>query len=136
MGTYCQYEGTRVYSPPEWVRYRRYRGEALTVWSLGILLYDMLCGDVPFECDHQITRAHLTWFPQLNLSEDAKSLITSCLTVLPEDRISLSMVAAHPWLSGLAIPGSRIKTQTENYLLPMSTSPTPTSSSSYTSSSS
>merc|ERR1711909_128307 len=106
---YHRFQGTRVYSPPEWIDSRAYRPEGLTVWSLGILLYDMVCGDVPFECDHHITRANLTWFPTLSLSEDVKSLIKACLTVEEEERITLTQVAAHPWLSGRNIPGSGTK---------------------------
>merc|ERR1712180_106496 len=101
---YTRFQGTRVYSPPEWIRDRGYRPEGLTVWSLGILLYDMLCGDVPFECDQEIMRAHLTWFLQLRLSTEAMDLVQACLTINPDDRISLKEIQNHPWLSAKDIP--------------------------------
>merc|ERR1712020_227990 len=101
---YREFQGTRVYSPPEWVNSRAYRPEGLTVWSLGVLLYDMVCGDVPFECDAQISRAHLTWFPQLKLSEEVKSLITGCLKVNTEERLTLADLANHPWLCITSAP--------------------------------
>merc|ERR1711990_202567 len=82
---YREFQGTRVYSPPEWINSRAYRPEGLTAWSLGVLLYDMVCGDVPFECDAQISRAQLTWFPQLKLSEEVKKDL--------------------PWLTWPSIPG-------------------------------
>jgi len=96
-GLYHKFKGTRVYSPPEWINCGAYTAEALTVWSLGILLYDMLCGDIPFESDHEISSGHLVWFKQLNLSSQVKDLISGCLAVDPSKRISLEDVQDHPW---------------------------------------
>lgn len=98
-GVYTDFEGTRVYSPPEWIKYRRYTADGLTVWSLGILLYDMLCGDVPYETDQQIINAKLEFYPQLSLSPEAKNLMSMCLQADPEKRISLQQLINHPWLS-------------------------------------
>jgi serine/threonine protein kinase len=71
-------------------------GEEATVWSLGILLFDMVCGDIPFETDDQICRAELRF--RARLSPDCQDVLRQCLQVRAEDRIPLEEIARHPWL--------------------------------------
>jgi serine/threonine protein kinase len=53
-----------IYAPPEWIRLKRVNGDRASVWSLGILLYNMIYGDVPFHDEIEIVKF------ELNLSDN------------------------------------------------------------------
>ncbi|KHJ40224.1 kinase domain protein [Trichuris suis] len=93
---FTEFEGTRVYSPPEWIVHSRYYASSATVWSLGILLYDMVCGDVPYHSDDDIVSGKLIWNP--DVSKACRDLIHQCLAFDFQKRPTLSELLSHPWL--------------------------------------
>ncbi|XP_063250916.1 LOW QUALITY PROTEIN: myosin light chain kinase 2, skeletal/cardiac muscle-like [Prinia subflava] len=90
--------GTQAYSPPELVAMGCYRGDSATVWSLGVLLYAMVCGSLPFKDNRAIVLGQLFFGPQV--SPECQHLICWCLSKHPADRPQLEEILRHPWLRG------------------------------------
>ena len=66
---YSDFHGTKQYKSPEYIIKKRYNGAASTVWTLGVLLYDMVSDlNISVRPDRQYLRFLL---PSLGLREFA-----------------------------------------------------------------
>uniref|UniRef100_A0A672M3K5 non-specific serine/threonine protein kinase n=1 Tax=Sinocyclocheilus grahami TaxID=75366 RepID=A0A672M3K5_SINGR len=74
---YKSYRGTAAYSPPEYHSRGKYYGGPATVWSLGIVMFALLCGRFP--SDYDLRRLGLgqikshNWFKVVNLRSAMKN---------------------------------------------------------------
>jgi serine/threonine protein kinase len=58
---FTDFDRMRVYVPTERICCASYQARPATFWSLGILLCDMVQGDIPFEKDKEICSAELRY---------------------------------------------------------------------------
>ncbi|KAI9907684.1 hypothetical protein PsorP6_003250 [Peronosclerospora sorghi] len=100
---------TTAYASPELLTHRAC-GAAMDVWSLGVVLYIILCGLHPFDPSddasddairHRILegdydQASMGW---KCMSESARDLVRQMLVVDPAKRISAAQVLEHEWIT-------------------------------------
>ena len=104
--------GTRGYLAPEMLQRRDYT-KAVDTWALGVIVFVLVCGCLPFDDDSStvpsddLVRAKFVLhFPRWakNLSDSAKDLLSHLLDVNPATRYTAEQALDHPWVRGDTAP--------------------------------
>jgi len=103
--------GTPNYVAPEILRRSKY-GTQADMWSIGVILYIILCGFPPFYDENddlsrlyrKIKRAEYDMPSPYwdNISANAKDLVRKLLQPDPKKRLNAKMTLSHPWCKGSA----------------------------------
>ncbi|XP_054471034.1 serine/threonine-protein kinase SIK1 [Anoplopoma fimbria] len=99
LSTWC---GSPPYAAPEVFEGKEYEGPHLDIWSLGVVLYVLVCGSLPFDgpslpaLRQRVTegRFRIPFF----MSQDCENLIRKMLVVDPARRISMAQIKQHRWM--------------------------------------
>ncbi|XP_042543246.1 serine/threonine-protein kinase SIK1 [Dipodomys spectabilis] len=116
LSTWC---GSPPYAAPEVFEGKEYEGPQLDIWSLGVVLYVLVCGSLPFDGPNLPTlrqrvlegRFRIPFF----MSQDCETLIRRMLAVDPAKRISIAQIRQHRWMQAdptlAPRPGPALSTQ-------------------------
>uniref|UniRef100_A0A8D0AHW8 Maternal embryonic leucine zipper kinase n=1 Tax=Sander lucioperca TaxID=283035 RepID=A0A8D0AHW8_SANLU len=94
--------GSPAYAAPELIQGKAYIGSEADVWSMGVLLFALLCGYLPFDDDNcmvlyrKITRG--TYENPRWLSPGSVLLLNQMMQMDPKRRLSVRHLLDHPWV--------------------------------------
>ncbi|KAK0729778.1 hypothetical protein B0H67DRAFT_547866 [Lasiosphaeris hirsuta] len=120
--------GSPHYAAPELLRQQYYKGSAVDIWSLGVILFAMLAGHLPFDDPDQkvmLAKAKRAQYkmPQ-GLSPEAQDLIRRILVHQPSTRITMEEMWKHPLvtkynnLDSLHLRGDHVQNVLRNTHIP------------------
>ena len=106
--------GTPAYMSPEQCRGTREIDHRSDIYSLGVILFEMLCGRPPFVSEGfgEMVHLHISQPPtpprkiEPTVPEDLEKLILACLAKEPDDRVQ-TMADVHAALTGRTMPAAR-----------------------------
>ncbi|XP_062578305.1 serine/threonine-protein kinase SIK3-like isoform X1 [Saccostrea cucullata] len=99
MKTWC---GSPPYAAPELFEGKEYDAPGVDVWSLGVVLYVLVCGALPFDGSslHSLRSRVLSgkFRVPFFMSTECENLIKQMLTVDPSKRITIDQILHHEWI--------------------------------------
>ncbi|OAQ99933.1 hypothetical protein LLEC1_04315 [Akanthomyces lecanii] len=95
--------GTLDYLPPEMLNQRKVvYSRAVDQWTLGVLTYEFLTGEAPFEDEPHVTKKRIVVGDMKPLPAsvglEARDFVYSLLEQDPTKRLPLTQVMNHPWI--------------------------------------
>eukprot|EP00298_Acanthocystis_sp_HF-20_P003351 c13715_g1_i2.p1 GENE.c13715_g1_i2~~c13715_g1_i2.p1 ORF type:complete len:302 (-),score=102.77 c13715_g1_i2:35-940(-) len=95
--------GTTGYTAPEVLSKQPY-GKACDMWSVGVILYAMLHGYLPFhgtqdEMKQKILAVDYRFSKRTQISVSGKGLIKDLLSLDPSKRPTVQTIQQHPWMT-------------------------------------
>lgn len=99
LKTWC---GSPPYAAPEVFEGKNYVGPEVDIWSLGVVLYVLVCGTLPFDGSNlQVLREHVLSgrfrIPYF-MSSECEHLIRRMLILEPKKRYKVEHVKQHKWM--------------------------------------
>jgi Neu-associated kinase len=97
--------GSPAYAAPELLAHKKY-GSKVDVWSIGVNMYAMLTGNLPFTVEpfnikslyNKMMKNEMNPIPE-HLSKSGEDLLRKLLNPDPLKRISLKEAMEHPWIN-------------------------------------